>query len=72
MLRSLQWVKKQKGELNKQQFQKCNEYFRDRNYIADDKIFTEHFFLIVKNIQSLIKWHKDNQVQFFDTFSKEN
>ena len=23
----------QKGEINKKQFQKCNEYFRDCNYI---------------------------------------
>ena len=62
----------QKGELNKQQFQKFNEYFRDRNYIVDWKIFTDNFILIVKNIQSLIKRHKDHQVQILDTFSKKN
>ena len=62
----------QKGELNKQQFQKFNEYFWDRIYIVDYKIFTDNFILIVKNIQSLIKRHKDHQVQIRDTFSKKN
>ena len=52
----------QKDELNKQQFQKFNEYFRQRNYIVDYKISTDNFMLIVKNIQSLIKPHKDHQV----------
>ena len=36
----------QKGERNKQQFQKFNEYFRDRNYIVDYKIFTISFLLL--------------------------
>ena len=62
----------QKGELKKQQFQKFNESFRERNYIVDYKIFTDNFILIVKNIQSLIKRHKDHQVQILDTFSKKN
>ena len=62
----------QKCELNKQQFQKFNEYFRHRNYIVDYKIFTDNFILIVKNIQSLIKRHKDHQVQILDKFSKKN
>ena len=62
----------QKGELNKQQFQKFNEYFRERNCIVDYKIFTDSFILIVKNIQSLIKRHKDHQVQILDKFSKKN
>ena len=61
----------QKGD-NKQQFQKFNEYFRERNYIVDHKIFTDNFILIVKNIQSLIKRHKDHQVQILDKFSKKN
>ena len=62
----------QKGELNKQQFQKFNEYFWDRIYIVDYQIFTDNFILIVKNIQSLIKRHKDHQVQILDTFSKKS
>ena len=36
----------QKGERNKQQFQKFNGYFRDRNYIVDYKIFTISFLLL--------------------------
>ena len=36
----------QKGERNKQQFRKFNEYFRDRNYIVDYKIFTISFLLL--------------------------
>ena len=36
----------QKGERNKQQFQKFNGYFRDRNYIVDYKIFTVSFLLL--------------------------
>ena len=63
--------KTQKGERNKQQFQKSNEYFRDRNYIFDYKIFTDNFIFIVKNIQSLIKRHKNHEVQILDTFSKK-
>ena len=62
----------QKGELNKRQFQKFIEYFRDRNYIVDYKIFTDNFILIVKNIQSLIRRNKDHQVQILDTFSKKS
>ena len=64
--------KMQKGGLNTQQFQKFNEYFRERNYIVDYKIFTENFILTVKNTQSLIKRYKDHQVQILDTFSKKN
>ena len=62
----------QKGELNKQQFQKFNEYFWDRIYIVDYKIFTDNFILIIKNIHSLIKRHKDHQVQILHTFSKKS
>ena len=62
----------QKGELNKQQFQKFNKYFRERNHIVDYKILTDNFNLIVKNIQPLTKRHKDHQVQILDTFSKKN
>ena len=40
----------QKGQRNKQQFQKFNEYFWDRNYTVDYKVFTDDFILIVKNI----------------------
>ena len=36
----------QKGERNKQKFQKFNGYFRDRNYIVDYKIFTISFLLL--------------------------
>ena len=36
----------QKGERNKQQFRKFNEYFRDRNYIVDYKILTISFLLL--------------------------
>ena len=36
----------QKGERNKQQFRKFNEYFRDRNYIVDYKIFAISFLLL--------------------------
>ena len=62
----------QKGELNKEQFQKFNEYFRGRNYIVDYKIFTDNFILIFKNMQSLIKRHKEHQFQILDTFSEKN
>ena len=36
------------------------------------KIFTDNFILVVKNIQLLIKQHKDHQVQILDTFSMKN